>query len=408
MSSPRYKKTFFLLLVIILGLLTVSGSLKPAQAETYNTTYNNGLIIPGFTAGCVEIPGGPPCGGSQQTKPTPAPAPAPKPAPKPTPTPAPKPTLKPVPAPKPKPTAQPAKPAPKKPTKEELCLNAGSICVENCKKAKGNQTEIKCLNNCLKSANKYCGWSASSVKSSSEPLYNANGQRTLASLLDEVLTAHFKQIAEQIDAKQNPTPAYLINQRRKQLNADIEEAMNNLNRDLGAVYAADSSEKSRQAHLALAADHLAYKKKLADAWQADPRDKDINYILGNEYFRDANSPADLLVARQAHLTAFVGLTQDEVDRATLQSRVQEQIQRNGFDKAFNSPKPENSSFMSALNDELDQNWSQVKDTSKSWIKQSDAYSRAETYSEEVRQSFKNFKTLFGVDDSGLDQAAYQP
>ncbi|MCX6739458.1 MAG: hypothetical protein NT098_05450 [Candidatus Parcubacteria bacterium] len=460
------KKVFFSP-VIFLALAVMIGGAMLAKAETYQTVYTNGLVIPGFTAGCVQVPGGPPCG-SHSTQQNTAVKPVPKPTPAPTsitvaeeefvqtqesctgyqqlcneasktacqksdgsvdytcvndcvkdynqqckgitgnlPT---------VTAPIQKQTTTTKTVQPKTKTippeqkeidKKELCVNSGSICVENCKQMENAKTETKCLDNCLKDADKYCGWSAVKTKQSDEPLYDADGQRTMASLLDGVLTAHFEQIAEEIDAKKNPTPAYLIKERRKQLNADIEEAMANLNRDLDALYIANPGEETEQVHSALDADHLAYKRKLLDAWKADPRDRDINYILGNEFFRNPQSPNDFLVARQAHMTAFVGLGEDEQMRKTLQSRVKEERNRNGFDKAFNSPKPETSSFMGALSAELDENWSNVKGTAKSWVKQSDAYSRTEAYSEEVRESFKGFKSLFGIDDSKLNLTTYE-
>jgi hypothetical protein len=184
------------------------------------------------------------------------------------------------------------------------------------------------------------------------------------------------------------------------LNAQALDARAAIEQDYNNLFAAQNAKERKQAADALLTDQTTLKRVLTTAVKVDPSDALAARALSNEYFREG----DFVAARRLSAQAFVDL--DAQERSTLMSRVQEETARNGFDRVFNASKPENSNFLNAMAGEINNEIGSVPDKIKDWVRKSDAYSRAEAYSQSARQIFKGLEsTLFGVDDTNLDQEA---
>ncbi|MFA6132345.1 MAG: hypothetical protein WC702_04805 [Patescibacteria group bacterium] len=147
-----------------------------------------------------------------------------------------------------------------------------------------------------------------------------------------------------------------------------------------------------------------YREALVNVLEVNPRDSTANHELAQQFFNDGTVDSSV-VARQLESRAFVNL--DALERQTLDARAKEEAERNGFAKAFYNPKPEESTFLTTMQNEIGNQFSYVKDESVDWLKQTDAYVRAETYSEEVRGFFRGFSSdIFHVDNTIINQAAY--
>lgn len=147
-----------------------------------------------------------------------------------------------------------------------------------------------------------------------------------------------------------------------------------------------------------------YMESLVNYIMSYPTDPTANHELSQIYFNEG-TPDDFVIARELESRAFVNL--DVLERQTLDARVKEETERNGFAQAFYNPKPEESTFITKMENEISDQFSNVKDKSVDWLKQTDAYARAETYSNEVRGFFSGFSTdIFHVDNSVINQATY--
>jgi len=143
---------------------------------------------------------------------------------------------------------------------------------------------------------------------------------------------------------------------------------------------------------------------LANYLMTYPTDPTANHELAQRYFNEGTVD-DFVFARELESRAFVNL--DTLERQTLDARVKEETERNGFAKAFYNPKPEESTFLTTMQNEISDQFSYVKDESVDWLKQTDAYVRAETYSNEIRDTFKGFSLdIFHVDNTIINQATY--
>jgi len=147
-----------------------------------------------------------------------------------------------------------------------------------------------------------------------------------------------------------------------------------------------------------------YRESLVNVLLVNSNDSTANHELAQQYFNDGTVNSSI-VARELEARSFVNL--DALERQTLETRAKEEAERNGFAKAFYNPKPEESTFLTTMQNEIGNQFTFVKDESVDWLKQTDAYSRAEAYSKEVRETFNSFSfDIFHVDDKIINQAAY--
>lgn len=147
-----------------------------------------------------------------------------------------------------------------------------------------------------------------------------------------------------------------------------------------------------------------YMESLVNVLINNPRDSTANHELAQQYFNEGTVDG-FIMGRELDSRAFVNL--DTLERQTLDARVKEETERNGFAQAFYNPQPEESTFLTTMQNEISDQFTYVKDKSVDWLKQTDAYVRAEAYSKEVRDTFKGFSLdIFHVDNEVINQAAY--
>lgn len=205
------------------------------------------------------------------------------------------------------------------------------------------------------------------------PFYQSPQQREIVGLTATSLTLH-DQLAKDYDSLSNA----------KQNNA--------------------SSTEIDKIKSTMNTDRTGYKQSLESLLMANPKDPTANYEMGNVYFNEGTVDS-FVAARNLHFRAYMNL--DQQDRTNLQTQVQQSIERNGFEKAFNQPTPQSSSFLGAMNGELDSKLSGIKNVAKDWLKQSVIYSQAETYSNTVRQTISDVTdNIFKVDNKSINQATY--
>lgn len=147
-----------------------------------------------------------------------------------------------------------------------------------------------------------------------------------------------------------------------------------------------------------------YKEALTNVLKANPRDSTANHELAQQYF-DEGTVDGFRMGRELESRAFVNL--DALERQTLETRAKEEIERNGLSRAFYNPKPEESTILTTMKAEINEQYEYVEDKTIAWVKTTDTYARAMAYSRDVRGYFDSFSLdIFHVDNTVINQAAY--
>jgi hypothetical protein len=147
-----------------------------------------------------------------------------------------------------------------------------------------------------------------------------------------------------------------------------------------------------------------YKEALANVLKVDPKNSTANHELAQQYF-DEGTVEGFRMGRELESRAFINL--DALERQTLEARAKEEIERNGLSRAFKDPKPEESTILTTMKAEIAEQYDYVEEKTVAWVKTTDTYARAMTYSKDVREYFNSFSLdVFRVDNTKINQVIY--